>query len=323
MAQNLVPNPSFEEYTNCPDFPGQVWRAEGWYVAENTPDYYNCCCNLTFPVCGVPQNQFSFRYAATGAAYCGIYTYLNYPPTDFQEKMGVELLAPLEIGVRYYVSMKVSSVNTYYNQISNGAHNKLGILFSSLKYDVNNRPPNNNYAQFYSDSIVIDTVGWVTIKGAFIADSAYRFLTVGNFFDNNNIDTIRYWEIPGNPGNTQLLVYYFIDDICVTTDSSGCEFHTIITNGECIATGISTIDTKNAFRIYPNPADSYFSVESELDVLSIFEFCNLSGQVLLRQNIPKGHYMFNQDVSQIDNGVYFLKLVTNNQTFSQKLIVYH
>ncbi|MBL7779146.1 MAG: hypothetical protein JNK66_12750 [Chitinophagales bacterium] len=29
-AQNLVPNPSFEEYDTCPDFAGQINRAVGY-----------------------------------------------------------------------------------------------------------------------------------------------------------------------------------------------------------------------------------------------------------------------------------------------------
>ena len=43
FAQNLVPNPSFEDYCSCPDNSGQVYRAIGWTSFGNSSDYFNCC----------------------------------------------------------------------------------------------------------------------------------------------------------------------------------------------------------------------------------------------------------------------------------------
>lgn len=313
MAQNLVPNPSFEDTLECPDFPGQVWRAEGWYAVENTPDYFHSCCNETHPVCGVPDNDWGGRYAATGIAYCGIWAYIAYPSPDYSEKIGIRLLTPLEKGIRYYVAMKVSSVSNLHGQVANGAINKLGMFFSTYKID--NLPPNNNYSQFYSDSIITDTIGWTIIKGSFIADSAYEYLTIGNFFDNEHTDTIRYWEIPGNPGNKQVAAYYFIDDVCVSKDSISCV-------GEY--TGIAVRENrKKELTVYPNPANNHLSIETEIETLGFLEFFASDGQILLRQKIPKGSYSFNQDISQIENGIYFLKLVTENQILTQKIIIHH
>ena len=319
-AQNLVPNPSFEDTVECPDFPGQVWRAEGWYIAENTPDYYNCCSNQTFPICGVPQNQFSYRNAASGNAYCGIYTYLNFPPLDFQEKIGVELSSPLQIGMWYYVSAKLSSISTNNNQVSNGAHNKLGFLFSNSRYDMSNRPPNDNYAHFFSDSIVSDTVGWYTIKGMFLADSTYRFLTIGNFFDNLHVDTLRYWYINGNNGLTS---YYFIDDICVTTDSIYCDFSSF-NQGFCNFTGVPSLaqnPTKSL--LYPNPASSFFQVETAFDQIGLLEIYSPSGEVMLKQKIPIGRYTSSINISEFKNGFFWIKITDDNKFSYQKLIVQH
>ena len=322
-AQNLVPNPSFEDTVGCPDFPGQVWRAQGWYIASATPDYYHCCCNSTHPVCGVPNNIFSFRYAATGIAYCGLWVYLNLnPPPDFQERIGVGLTSPMEIGTRYYVSMKVSSVSSNHDEPVNGAIDKLGMLFSTTKYDLSNLPPYNNYAQCYSDSIVTDTVGWVNIKGNFVADSAYTFLTIGNFFDNGHVNSVRYWYLYGDSSNPGILAYYFIDDICVSTDSSGCDFSPFA-NLECDATGTQSSIVQNNFLLYQNPADNYLSIKTETESSALVEFCNHNGQILARQKIPRGQYLFNEDVSQLANGIYFIKLITDYKILSQKIIIQH
>ena len=45
---NLVPNPSFEEYSLCPDKESQIERVDGWFSPSNgTPDYYNYCSTST------------------------------------------------------------------------------------------------------------------------------------------------------------------------------------------------------------------------------------------------------------------------------------
>ena len=68
---NLVPNSSFETFTSCPSFPGQVEFAFPWYNPTNSsPDYFNAC--NTFSV-GIPQNFMGFQYPRTGNANMGLY----------------------------------------------------------------------------------------------------------------------------------------------------------------------------------------------------------------------------------------------------------
>lgn len=63
----------------------------------------------------------------------------------------------------------------------------------------------SNSAHVYSDSLLNDTANWVQIKGSFIADSAYQYVVIGNFFDDFNTDTL----------NCSSASYAFIDMICV------------------------------------------------------------------------------------------------------------
>lgn len=137
---NLVPNPSFEDTVACPDAGGQFGNAADWHVAENTPDYFNRCCLL--PIFSVPDNTFSTRDAASGNAYCGFYTYSTV--AFYREKISVELIQPLIIGTKYYVSAKISSVKTIINQLSNCATNKLSFRFSKSLYNLNYLPPTDN-----------------------------------------------------------------------------------------------------------------------------------------------------------------------------------
>jgi hypothetical protein len=61
---NLVPNPSFEIYSTCPDNisgtqDDQVSKATGWSSWIKTPDYYNVCPNLL----AKPKSYFTMHKA--------------------------------------------------------------------------------------------------------------------------------------------------------------------------------------------------------------------------------------------------------------------
>lgn len=302
-----MPNPSFEDTVMCPDAGAQVAREKHWYAAANTPDYFHEC-NIYSQI-SVPNNIFDFQYAATGFAYCGFYPYGTID-TLLREEIGVELLNPLEINKKYYVSFKLNATSRY----ANGACNKIGLLFSTIKY-IDNTAPIKDYCQVWTDSIITDTTNWVQIFGSFIADSSYSFITLSAFFVNSHIDTIRLKAVPPDQ-NSWMMCYYFIDDVCVSEDSILCTDNTVSI--------VNPLESRRrAFALYPNPANIYLSIETEIDTEGELELYTLSGQILLKQKIPRGRYRFHEDVSQIANGIYFLKLLNNNQTFSRKIIIHH
>ncbi|MDO9187033.1 MAG: hypothetical protein Q7W13_13545 [Bacteroidia bacterium] len=69
---NLVPNPSFEQYSSCPSTECGISLATGWYSAGYTPDYFNGCASWPF---GAPQNAAGYQYPASGNAYALVGTY--------------------------------------------------------------------------------------------------------------------------------------------------------------------------------------------------------------------------------------------------------
>src|SRR4030095_10557831 len=94
-AQNIVPNPGFESYSNCPSALGEVYKCQSWTTFGWNPDYFNACSSS--PAVGVPQNNFGFQYAATGSAYCGFINSSGGPAPP-QEYLGAALLQPLLAG---------------------------------------------------------------------------------------------------------------------------------------------------------------------------------------------------------------------------------
>ncbi len=300
-AQNLVPNPSFEDMVGCPDNLDEVSMCVGWSSFGRTPDYFNSCNHSWL---GVPQNGFGYQNAANGNAYCGICTF-NFPNPipSYREFVGRTLSSPLIIGAKYFVSIKVSLADS-----SNYATNNLGILFSNTQYNDTSSTPSNNISSIYSTSVIQDTSEWKIISGIFIADSSYSFIIIGNFFNDANTDTS---FVGSNFSlNSPHEAYYYIDDVCVSTDSLECDL-----NPEGI---YST--TKNEINIYPNPASNkiYFknNAQNEFDCSLI----NMMGEVVGTYTVTAANSI---DVSTIPQGIYLLQLKFRNQLIQKKQIILH
>jgi hypothetical protein len=210
FAQNLVPNPSFEENTECPNFTGALENSLHWLIFRDSPDYMNSCTSNS--LLDVPYNYFGYQEAASGRAYAGLYT---MGIKEYREIIGIGLSDPLEIGQKYYVSYKaVLAYNG--NGISTCYSNNLGAKFSTNQYDEDNPIPINNSAHINRSELLGDSINWTIIKGSIIADSAYQYLAIGNFYSTSNTDTVQI-EPPGK------VAYYLIDDVCVSRDTIDCQ----------------------------------------------------------------------------------------------------
>ena len=120
-AQNLVPNFSFENYTQCPNGGGQLDYAIGWFKTTNaSTDYYNTCSsNLS-----VPSNTKGYQPAVSGIAYAGIYVFsLNH--SSFREYMSIKLFSSLKKDTNYIVSFYLSLADSSMYGI-----NKIGAYLS-------------------------------------------------------------------------------------------------------------------------------------------------------------------------------------------------
>ena len=304
FGQNLVPNPGFEEYNSCPNSLNQIDRSENWKNFGASPDYYNECSdpgNMS-----VPFNFYGYQNAANGNAYAGIVTWAkdDSPQTyqDIREFIGVELTTPLIINQKYYVSFKT---NFTLNEFETGyATNKIGVRFSMNEFDpVNqNYVPINNSAHIYSDEIISDTLGWTSIKGSFIADSAYNFLTVGNFFQNNAIDSIVFDEnLFGS--------YYYIDDVCVSLDSNLC-------HGQL---GNSMIDDQPKVQVYPIPATDIINISIQNNSIITIEILSLTGKIVYFEETTQQNNSI--DLSSLEKGIYILNIRQESGLISKKIIL--
>lgn len=298
---NLVPNPSFESYTICPNSQGQAKYAIGWENSGPSSDYFNSCA-ATFTDFGVPINWGGYQPAASGNAYCGIGTYVtNTFVINGREYIGAKLLSSLNVGTKYFVALKVNLCLSNSLQV-NCATKNIGVMFTKQQVNFPVIITTNYNPQISYNSFITDTVSWTQIFGSFIADSAYQNLVIGNFKDDNNTDTLIM-----NNWNT-CSAYYYIDDVCVSTDS-------IFTKNYFVTGFDKTIKSKRDLNIYPNPSVDLVNIDSDEDIEQI-KIYNLIGKlVLLKENTNK---IF---IDNLNNGIYIIEVLSKNKVkYKQKII---
>lgn len=296
---NLVPNADFEDTVACPTTLGQLTYCTGWSTAGapfSTPDYDNVCSPSIFV--GIP-NGYGYQLPRSGNGYIALLCIQNdgLPPA-YTEVAGTQLASPLVVGVTYYVSFFASLAEEMH---SNLATDKLGVLFSVNQHTPVNPTPVNNFAHVYTDSIVKDTVNWYRVAGSFIADSAYNYFNIGLFFDSQHIDTIKYTIYSSNS-------YYFIDDVCVSTDSVLCYTTTTVNDYTNVNSQIG---------IFPNPFTNEFTVSglqfpNELKIFDVF------GKEILLQHITTVNSKL--QTANLPAGVYFVKINTGGNVVTKKVV---
>ncbi len=200
---NLVPNPSFETYSTCPDNFSQINYATGWYSASaGTPDYFNACQTISFGF-GVPSNGAGFQVAQQGNAYAGVYVF-GATPAPQREYIQTQLLDTMKAGKPYCISFYVNRSNYL-----NIAITQIGAFISTTAVSSGTELPLPYTPQIISPVgyYLNDTLPWIKISGTYIAIGGEKFITIGNYKDEVSTDTIQT--------GSNLAGYYYIDNVSV------------------------------------------------------------------------------------------------------------
>lgn len=304
IAQNLVPNGSFESFTLCPITGDKIFDAVGWFQPCRWPggftlnqssssDYYSACGGTGSP-CWVPKNYSGFQNAFSGVSYIGLVYLANI--TDYREYAEVKLSHILEAGRKYKLTYFVSLLDG-----SMYASNQFDAYFSndslidvSLLNVINVVPQISNLNQ----TIISDTMNWVQVSGSFIANGGENFLTLGNFHPDNLTDTIGVNSSPPS-SNT---AYYYIDEVSLEMDT---------------LTGIEEIPNVD-FLVYPNPAKNRVKIISQQFIEEV-NVMNVQGKTIQKMQPIKTNNII--DVSLMDSGIYIVQCRFKNGAMSYKKIV--
>jgi hypothetical protein len=295
---NLVPNPSFEEYSQCPDptilnpIPNTTLElANGWTSPNGfSPDYFNVC---SLNNNSIPDNDFGYQTARTGNAYVGLIDMLEI---DSREYIQSELINELIVGKEYFVKFYVSlSENCPF------ASNDIGVYFSNLPITSTNLQVFQYIPQIANNSEtnpLTDIENWSEVSGSFVANGGEKYITIGNFNNDTSTDTTHLNQ--GWNGRS----YHFIDDVTVTC--SDCNL------------GISDISISDKINICPNPASDFLHINSQNKIENI-EIYDFFGQLIFsQQNFPNEEYVLN--IEKINSGLYFVKIRTEFAETIKKMV---
>ncbi|HLF64162.1 MAG TPA: hypothetical protein VI603_10430, partial [Saprospiraceae bacterium] len=203
-SQNLVPNSSFELYTDCPTELNQEepLQAIPWVQGNQaSADYFNRCA--TGPP-GVPENFFGSQnpFPISGDAYSGGFAH-HGAFDNYREYILTPLLSPLVPGSSYLVSFYISLADT-----------KCGIQPFGALFTVNPPVSDDIYVLSYTPQIetngefLSDYTSWILISRCFIAEGGEQYITIGNFRGDE--------ESPIDPDcDISLSSYYYIDSVSV------------------------------------------------------------------------------------------------------------
>jgi hypothetical protein len=77
---------------------------------------------------------------------------------------------------------------------------------------------------------------------------------------------------------------------------------------------------QNTFRVYPNPTLNDLTIEGyEFSGDESFEMSDLSGRRIEIFAQPKRNHTFNVDISQLQKGIYFLRVIDGSRVLTQKI----
>jgi len=153
----------------------------------------------------------------------------------------------------------------------------------------------------------------------FLSDSSYFYTTIPSFWDipdkwpsigiSNDLNA---GTIPAK--NRYNAGIYTIASNELTTDANK------------ISSSQNNFDQINQLEVMPNPARDYVfvNIDSSGNMIAHLNFINLQGKVMKKGDfyiLPKGKIRKTIDISNLSNGVYFMRLATDNGVFAQKLMV--
>lgn len=217
-AQNLVSNPSFENYINCGN--AYINNAVNWEMVNNgtaatclTPcqaDSY-----LRAPRQYLDACFQSYQTVRIGVAYASFGIYTQSSVSQESGHPSTKLIDTLKAGKIYCVTYYVSMLNNARYSVD-----KLGALLTPTPfpyYVTGTTTPTTPIAGLYTPQVIStpnialeDTLGWMEISGSFTAIGNEAYLTLGDFFLHN-----QHYIKNSYPTNCNGLAEYYVDDVSV------------------------------------------------------------------------------------------------------------
>ena len=302
FAQNLVPNPSFEDTIHCPIYNNiGVIQAKHWFgVYDSANEFYFNGCSTPLQW-GVPQTGvYGFQYPQDGNAFAGL---INGTVTNGNKNHRVyletKLIDTLLKGKNYTVSFYASLMDSSYNRCS-----EMSVYFSPFEIikhsdsviqgvtsQINNNPITNP---------LNSTTLWILISDTFTAKGNEAWMIIGNFKDylQTKVDTNIYgaWYLPNS--------FYYVDNVSVIENKKD---------------GIQEIP-KIKVNIFPNPTNDFINVRfsDNVQLPNKASIYNENGiEVWSKTNFTEKNLKI--DFTTLPSGIYIFHLQNQTELITKKI----
>jgi hypothetical protein len=209
FGQNLVSNPSFEVYSECPTGSDEVHLAEGWQKLDYTSDYYNC---------DYTSSQID-TLGQDGTGFIGMSCLRPGWSDSYREYVSRYLDSSLTAGVTYYVEFwvklegdKCVSTDAFGALFTQGEPERVDSWTSLLPYTPQIENPQYNQ--------IDNTWEWKKICGSFVAEGGENFITLGSFKSDEESTFTLIDTATCQGGKGVHWSYILLDNIIVTSVES-------------------------------------------------------------------------------------------------------
>jgi hypothetical protein len=199
---NLVPNPSFEKTTSCPDSGDGVPLAAPWFKATaGSSDFFHVCASN--PWAGVPTNGPGDQMPHSGEGYVGAVVVGG----EYREYVESPLMGALVAGRTYEVSFYVSLADDHGYAVDNlGAYLSVGPVLNTNTAGALLLIPQ---VQNPAGNFLTSHTNWMLVQGTFTASGGEDHITIGNFYNESNTPVVVV------PSGVYATSYYYFDDVAV------------------------------------------------------------------------------------------------------------
>lgn len=163
----------------------------------------------------VPSNVRDYQTAYEGESYCGFALWaLNL--TNGREFIGVQLTDSLQQGHKYIFKMMVSLTDSSRYAVSSiGAYLSASQPSNDLSSLLLIEPQVSNA----SLTFLTDTSDWMQVQGEIIAEGGESYLTIGNFNNDQETDTLLV-DLANQSSPAWNVSGYYLDHVSLIEDTT-------------------------------------------------------------------------------------------------------
>ncbi|HHB79494.1 MAG TPA: T9SS type A sorting domain-containing protein [Saprospiraceae bacterium] len=184
---------------------------------------------------------------------------------------------------------------------------------------------NNTYAAVVTaNGLALNLTGTSQIKATGFGDLITPYGTVHNVLKIETVSNYSYTGVPGNYSDTISLWYNAYTRTFIASTSYGYANGNLsiskalcITQADLVTSNTEPVIAGKPISVFPNPTNDFIQlddIDNEPVLLKIFD---INGRLVLKEKVL--HHKV--DVSQLNNGIYIMKYIQDQQLHTGKLVI--